>query len=261
MNARDQDDLDHLPSLSLTADERSDRTPAARWPLPQQDTVSAKSSGGWSTFFITFLMLSLFTVSGLGYWQLTLMHKELAAARTQLQNTTSRLLEVSGTVYKTDESFSRNEGAVKDELKAVNFEIRKLWDLANKANKPEIERQGKQLTTLLTSVNTAKAELSSLTKQLRTMNVELSADATLNREQVKELETKLTKLSSTLQTVAANSKKSSDTVNERLRDYQDEFKAFDAHRQQVSKRLIQLENSVRSLSSGGNAGGLTIQPG
>ena len=261
MKSRDQDDLEHLPSLSLTDDERSERPPAARKTTRMQQAAPVKSSGGWGTFFITFLMLSLFTVSGLGYWQLTLMQKELAGARAQLENTTSRLLEVSGTVSKTDESFSRNEGAVRDELKAVNFEIRKLWDLANKANKPEIERQGKQLTTLLKSVSAAKSELAILAKQLRSMSVELSTGTTLAREQVEEVGKKLTKLSGTVQVVAADSKKSTDSVNKRLRDYDDEFKAFEAHRQQISRRLMQLENSVRGLSSGGNAAGLTIQPG
>ncbi len=250
MNSRNQDDLGEVPSLSIPKDDVSDhsRPSHAQVHKPVRRTP-------WWTMFLT---LALIGVSAGGYWQITMMHQELLAARAELQETSTRLLEVSGTISATGEASARSEGEVKDELKAINFEIRKLWDLANKANKPAIEKQAGELASLSKKIAGSDASmaklqkevvslatsLSSLSKEVVTTSTDLGSEASSNRDQLDRIDKSLKQLSS-------SSKKSIDTLTAQVKDYQDQIKAIDAHREQLTRRLSQLEGSVRSLSSAG----------
>ncbi len=248
MNSRNQDDLGEVPSLSISRDDVSTHSRASQ-SQPQRPVRGTP----WGTIFLT---LALIGVSAGGYWQITMMHEELLEARTQLQETSTRLLEVSGTISATGETLSRSEGEVKDELKAINFEIRKLWDLSNKANKPAIEKQAGELASLSKKfagfdasmaklqkeVVSLASSLSSLSKELVTTSTDLGSEANVNRNQLDSIDKSLQQLSS-------SSKKSIDSLSAQVKDYQDQLKTMDAHREQLTRRLSQLEGSVRSLSS------------
>lgn len=282
MNSRSQDDLDHLPSISLSADDMPERTPDRSKKSPEKKTASKKTEGRSSGFPIATVVLSiaLLALAGGGYLQIQELHKELQDARTQLKATTTVLSDISGAVSQTGESLSKSDSKVQDELKAVNFEIRKLWDLSNKRNRPNIEAQKKQIDSLSASVaksgkalessaskidknakelaNTEKG-LAALRKEVRAVNADVVAGAAVSREQMDSLQKTVDSLSASVKKAASTSQHLSSDIKNQVKEYGEKIKAIDAHRQQVNRRLLQLENSVRSLQSGAQAG-LTVKP-
>jgi hypothetical protein len=67
-----------------------------------------------------------------------------------------RLSDVSGTVTETGQTLSQSDQQVKSELKELNFEIRKLWTLANNRNRNDIDSLTKQLVDHDASLKTLK---------------------------------------------------------------------------------------------------------
>ena len=295
MNSRSQDDLDHLPSISLSPDDITERTPdrskkasekkvSPKISAPQS---SSKKEGSGSRFptstiilSIAILSMAFLALAAGGYMQMQALQTELKDAQAQLKVTTSLLNDVSGAVSQTGESLSKSDNKVQDELKAVNFEIRKLWDLSNKRNRPDIEAQTKRVDALSASVaksskelesslgkidknTTALAEaekgLTALRQEMRAVSADVVAGSTITREQVTNLEKTVDGLSATVKKVTSASESLNKDIKNQVKDYGDKIKAIDAHRQQVNRRLLQLENSVRTLQSGSRSG-LTVQP-
>ncbi len=283
MNSRSQDDLDQLPSISLSADDLTER-PAERGRKPSGKTASGKAASGKSKentgggrFPTSAVVLSvaLLALAAGGYLQLKAVQDDLNLARQQLEQTTARLTVVSGTVSQTGESLSRSDSQVKDELKAINFEIRKLWDLSNKRNRSNIASQGKRLDSVekdskvvaglvdknrvqLSSfqknadatqkdLTALQKELAVLQKELRSVNAEITTGSAINQEQLESLSARINRLDSTLKKVIEDDGGLVHLVETRLKESADAAKAYDAHRQQINRRLLQLENSVRSL--------------
>ncbi|MTI14507.1 coiled-coil domain-containing protein [Sansalvadorimonas verongulae] len=290
MNSRSQDDLDHLPSISLSPDDMPERTPD-RSKKASEKKVSSKTStskssaqkdGGGSRFPISTIILSVafLALAAGGYMQMQALQTELRDAQAQLKVTTSLLNDVSGAVSQTGETLSKSDNKVQDELKAVNFEIRKLWDLSNRRNRPNIETQTKRVDALSASVaksgeelensvnkidkNTkelaeAEKRLAALRKEMQAVSADVVAGSTITREQVSDLQSTVDGLSATVKTVTSTSEGLNADIKNQVKDYGEKIKAIDAHRQQVNRRLLQLENSVRSLQSGSRSG-LTVQP-
>ncbi len=284
MKPGSQDDFEQLPTLSLSEDDLSDRMTEragkahngkahngrAKNGRARNEKVRSRSTAS-GRVAITALALALLSLAGGGYLWLQELHQELQSARTQLQN-------VSKTVSVTGESLNRSGSAVdevKDELKAINFEIRKLWDLSNKRNRPMIEAQENQLDDLAKNVAAARASvkksvqhvednsvalkevssgLDGLKKELRTINADLTTSAAVNREQLDNLQKSVDKLSGIVDVVAGDNRKASDDLHRQEKTYDDRLKSLDTHRKQINQRLLQLENSVRTLGVRSGAG-------
>ncbi len=308
MKSRPQDELDQLPSLSLSADDRSERKPdrgktaakssaakasearasetraSSGSAMPDRKTPPNKTthasgasvhSSGISIATVV-LGVALIAMGGFGYWQISALQQELTSARSELNNTASQLSAVSGVVSETGATLSKSDSAVRDELNAVNFEIRKLWDLSNKRNRASIVEQDQRLSKLDKDLATSRKEMKSslglmtknttaleaATKSLSALQREvraLSTSASVNSEQLSGLESSMGKLSGSLKQALVSHQKLTGQVDVQLKDFSGQMKAVNAHRQQVNKRLLQLENSIRSLESGSQPG-LTIQP-
>ncbi|CAM3693646.1 hypothetical protein [Parendozoicomonas haliclonae] len=286
MKSTSQDDLDHLPSISLSEDDLSER-PTERSAKARPARPAAKKNNDSqpkapSRFPVGTMVLgvALLALAGGGYLQLQAVQKELQDTRSRLAMTSSQLMDVSGTVSETGETLNRSGNEVKDELKAVNFEIRKLWDLANKRNRPMIESQEKELDSLtknlaatekslsgsvskisgdIKALEKTAGELDGVKKELRAMNAELVAGSTVNREQLDAMQKTIDNLSVSVKKALDSNKTLSANVSKQMKDYEEKIKAVDAHRQQVNRRLVQIEASIRNLSSPAGTG-LGLEP-
>ncbi|MCL6269313.1 hypothetical protein M3P05_05060 [Sansalvadorimonas sp. 2012CJ34-2] len=277
MNSRSQDDLDKLPSISLSPDDLPDRAADRSRKSAKKVTAKTESQAG-SRFPMAAVILSvaLLALAGGGYLQLKAVQDDLNLARRQLEETTSRLVEVSGSVSKTDENLSKSDSKVKDELKAINFEIRKLWDLSNKRNRQNIAAQGKRLDAVeksakssVSNIDKAEGQISSLTKQLSTtgkeldtaqnslaalkkevrgINAQITAGSAISQEQLDSLSVKMRMLETSLSNTVADNQRLTKNIEARLKESAENDKAFDVHRQQLNRRLLQLENTVRGLN-------------
>ena len=122
--------------LSITADQRPSRhrSTGSGPKSSGKSAANGKSSGtGYLVSGVLFVLLAGVTAGG--YWQVTELHKALKETRQELQATRDQLGLVTGQVSQTGESINQSDSIFRSELKEVNSEIRKLWDVANKRNR------------------------------------------------------------------------------------------------------------------------------
>ncbi|WP_370279434.1 hypothetical protein [Pontibacterium sp.] len=118
---------------------------------PPAQTV--KRSGGWFTSLMLILLVA--SCSGLGYWGLT-MFEQLQAERKAVAELQQQMKEMRELLNLAESSAQKSGDTLLDQLtsmgkaaqdkyKHFDSEIAKLWTVAYQTNKPELEKQAKQL--------------------------------------------------------------------------------------------------------------------
>lgn len=212
------------------------------------------------------------------------LQESLKSTQTELQQARISLGKVTGDVSATGVTLSQSDSTFRSELKTVNHEIRKLWDVSNKRNrgwindnKEAIEKNSKKLEYAASSAEKAielaesgnklaeegsKAagkmqaklkEVEQLLKAVTTEQLVSNSDVTASLGTLKEEIKRLDGLTEDVKQLEA-----------RMADYmaqQGELnKSFTSYRSQTNRRLQQLENSLRDLTNASEPLGLsTVQ--
>ncbi len=281
IHSDDRDDLDNLPSLSLSPDEVTERSPASRAGTKKKavrEPAKEPSSSSAGTGLFLILLGLLLAVGGLGYFQITALQNELQATRSLVAAAEKQLTDVSGVVTETGQTMSQSDQQVKSELKDINFEIRKLWDLANKRNRKDIDALEKQLADNAATLKILKSSadsalkqakqysgtldktvsrLSLIERQLTGISADLVANTSSSREELDMLTASVEGLRQEASKALADVKALKADMKQQVSLTKDASRSMDSYRQQINKRLLQLENAVREVQQGNNEGGLT----
>lgn len=205
---------------------------------------------------LTVLFILLVAVAGGGYWQVTLLQQALTETRSELNQTRQQLQQITGEVSQTGASVSESDSNFRSELKVVNSEIRKLWDVSNKRNrqwindnKATLEKYTRKLGEATQQAESAKrgadqlkgqfSEVEQLVKALTTEQLVANSDMTANLDALKRDIDQLRQ--------EASQQKIQKQQQQLAKAQADLNKQLSALRSQVNLRLQQLENSVRSL--------------
>ena len=139
-----------------------------------------------------------------------------------------------------EESFNEQTSVIEDlnqnlesELKFVNKEVRKLWDLSNKRNRKNISQN-------LNSIEAINIQLEDLSKLNETLSAKQRA-----------LSLELAKLAK-IQEKSAEALKNANGLNSKIADSQldeieETLESFNAYRVQVNKSLLSLREQVNQL--------------
>ncbi|WP_299726258.1 hypothetical protein [uncultured Endozoicomonas sp.] len=253
--------------FSLSADERPSRQRAsAGAPRNIGHGVPVKSGGG-GYWVSTILFLLLVAVAGGGYWQFSQLQKTLADTRQQLQETRESLGQVTGEVSKTGENISQSDSVFRSELKVLNSEIRKLWDVTNKRNrqwitenKEKIAQTAKKADQAVSQMDGVKKSYAQQDKRLVEVNQMIKAVTTeqlvANSDMTAYVDALKGEIAALKKTI--NSQKTVEQQVVASAETQEELsKKLSSFQSQVSVRLQQLENSIRAI--GDDETGLIIK--
>lgn len=247
------------PDLSITADQRPPRHRATgNTSRSAAAATPAKRTGvGFLVPGILFVLLA--SVAAGGYWQVTELQKTLTDTRQELQQTRDQLGLVTGKVSETGETINQSDSIFRSELKVVNSEIRKLWDVSNKRNrewinenKEKIEQGAKKVDFAVKQADAAKksseqvvsklSEMDQMIKAITTEQLVANSDMTAHVESLKAEIDGLRSSLSAQQTVEQKIQASTQSQEELS-------KKLSAFQGQVSLRLQQLENTMRDLGN------------
>lgn len=254
-----------VPELSISADERPERRQGK---APKQTTVSqppravAKKSGN-GMFWL--LLLMIIAMGGAGFWQFSLLQQDLKETRSQLQSAKENLNQVTGEVSATGENLNQKNSSIRSELKELDSEIRKLWDVSNKRNrqwilinKDNVVKAQKTADVALEMADSANASADKINKNLNTLNADVKESdqilKTMSTEQVasqSEMTVNmdaLRKQVAELESLLAQQKKRNSEFEKRIKDQKDAVKSMDSFRQQVNRKVLQLEGTVREFT-------------
>jgi len=189
--------------------------------------------GGSMLFSSTITIVNTIGIVLLGLWFFNTSGSQQQAGKSFIERISMLEENISIQSNKVDDLIETNS----QDLKFINKEIRKLWDLSNKKNRKSISQN-------LNSIESIEETLESLDKAYKTLSAK---QRSLNLELAK-LEKMQEKVSQSLDMVNPSSQ--DDDIEERLADLEEATKSMDLYRTQVNQSILSLKEKLNDLELG-----------
>ena len=186
--------------------------------------------GGSMLFSSTITIVNTVGIILLGLWFFNTSGSQQQAGNSFIERISLLEETISIQSNKVDDLIETNS----QDLKFINKEIRKLWDLSNKKNRKDISQN-------LNSIESIEETLESLDKEYKTLSAK---QRSLNLELAK-LEKMQEKVSQSLDLVNPSSQ--DDDIEERLDDLEEATKSMDRYRTQVNQSILSLKEKLNDL--------------
>ena len=150
------------------------------------------------------------------------------------QNFVERISVLEERLAQKDQQINILSEEVEADLKFVNKEIRKLWDLSNKRNRKNISEN-------LNSIESLNEKIESIDKKDEVLSAQQRA-LTLELARIKNIQDNINSQLDNFDESAPN-----ETASEKLADIQESIDSFNAYRVQVNQSLLNLREQLNDL--------------
>ena len=157
------------------------------------------------------------------YW----FYNGLSLQQNNLNQINSRLIDIEESFQSQSNFAEERVGSILQDIKLLNSEVRKLWDLSNKRNKKNIALLENQVNEITEVTNSNLKDFELITAKLEKLN-----------ESMFELQGRIAKLSS-LELNAGIYDQKFNNLNEAIN-------AIDAYRLQINQRLLEIDRQLNS---------------
>ena len=189
-----------------------------------------KTRGGGVLFSSALTVINLIGLIILFLWFFNTSGNQQQAG----QNFVERISFLEESLLSSQSYVDKLSAEINSDLKFVNKEVRKLWDLSNKRNR-------KNITANLNSIEEISKLLESVSKKNETISAKQRA---LNLE-IAKIENIVQK---TNQTIEGQNRGNNLEINpSKLEDIQESLESFNAYRIQVNKTLLEIKDKLNEL--------------
>ena len=189
-----------------------------------------KTGGGGFLFSSLVLILNSIGLIILFLWFFNTSGNQQQAG----QNFVERISVLEERLAQKDQQIKILSEEVEADLKFVNKEIRKLWDLSNKRNRKNISEN-------LNSIENLNEKIESIDKKDEVLSAQQRA-LTLELARIKNIQDNINSQLDNFDESAPN-----ETASDKLADIQESIDSFNAYRIQVNQSLLNLREQLNDL--------------
>ena len=189
-----------------------------------------KTGGGGFLFSSLVLILNSIGLIILFLWFFNTSGNQQQAG----QNFVERISVLEESLAQKDQQINILSEEVEADLKFVNKEIRKLWDLSNKRNRKNISKN-------LNSIENLNEKIESIDKKDEVLSAQQRA-LTLELARIKNIQDNINSQLDNFDESAPN-----ETASDKLADIQESIESFNAYRVQVNQSLLNLREQLNDL--------------
>ena len=189
-----------------------------------------KTGGGGFLFSSLVLILNSIGLIILFLWFFNTSGNQQQAG----QNFVERISVLEERLAQKDQQINILSEEVEADLKFVNKEIRKLWDLSNKRNRKNISEN-------LNSIENLNEKIESIDKKDEVLSAQQRA-LTLELARIKNIQDNINSQLDNFDESASN-----ETASDKLADIQESIDSFNAYRVQVNQSLLNLREQLNNL--------------
>ena len=200
-------------------------------PEPASNRGQRKTRGGGVLFSSTLTVINSIGLIVLFLWFFNTSGNQQQAG----QNFVERISLLEETSEITQDQLDEFRGELDDDLKFVNKEIRKLWDLSNKRNRKNISANLNSIEKLNESLEDISKKDEAFAAKQRAMSVELAKVIKLQEK--------------TNENWASLSDQSGSGIgSDQIKEIEESLESFNAYRVQVNQSLIELRQKINDLA-------------
>ncbi len=186
--------------------------------------------GGSMLFSSAITVVNTVGIILLGFWFFNTSGNQQQAGKSFIERISMLEENITLQSVKVDDL---NESNTQD-LKFINKEIRKLWDLSNKRNRKNISQNLNSIESIEEKLDLLDKEYKTISAKQRSLNLELA-----------KLDKMHQRLSQSIGTVSSSSQ--GDGIEERLADLEEATKSMDLYRIQVNQSILSLKQKLNDL--------------
>ena len=189
-----------------------------------------KTGGGGFLFSSLVLILNSIGLIILFLWFFNTSGNQQQAG----QNFVERISVLEESIAEKDQQLNTLSEEVDADLKFVNKEVRKLWDLSNKRNRKNISEN-------LNSIENLNEKIESIDKKDEVLSAQQRA-LTLELARIKNIQDNINSQLDNFDDITPN-----ETGSDRLADIEESIDSFNAYRVQVNQSLLNLREQLNDL--------------
>ena len=189
-----------------------------------------KTGGGGFLFSSLILILNSIGLIILFLWFFNTSGNQQQAG----QNFFERISVLEERLAQKDQQLNILSEEVNEDLKFINKEVRKLWDLSNKRNRKNISEN-------LNSIENLNEKIESINKQDEVLSAQQRA-LTLELAKIKNIQDNINSQLDNFDDITPN-----ETGSDRLADIEESIDSFNAYRVQVNQSLLNLREQLNDL--------------
>ncbi len=155
------------------------------------------------------------------YW----FYSGLNQQQDNLNSINSRLISVEESFQTQSNNADEKVGSILQDIKLLNSEVRKLWDLSNKKNKKNISLLENKVNEITEATNSAAEDYLQINASLESLNKSMF-----------DLEGRIAKLSAL--------ELNSSSYEKKFDDLAEAIDAIDAYRLQINQRLLAIDERL-----------------
>ena len=186
--------------------------------------------GGSMLFSSTITIVNTIGIVLLGLWFFNTSGSQQQAGKSFIERISMLEENISIQSTKVDDLIETNS----QDLKFINKEIRKLWDLSNKKNRKSIAQNLNSIESIEETLGALDKEYKTLSAKQRSLNLELA-----------KLEKMQEKLSKSLDIQSPFPE--GEDLEDRLVDLEEATKSIDLYRTQVNQSILSLKEKLNDL--------------
>ena len=190
-----------------------------------------RNIGGSSLLFVSVLgLLNLGGLLVLSLWFFNASGYQQEAGQSFVQRISGLEEQASNLNNTLRDSLDSTE----DQIKFLNREVRKLWDLSNKKNRKNIDSLKSEIGDIQRSFEESSKQLNTLAAKLRAVSLEVD-----KLEKIKEDFNK--------KFLTISSLSNSEDIEKRITIQEESIEAFDSYRRQMNSKLLEIEKRIDQL--------------
>lgn len=256
--SRDDDDV-NVPNLGPAEPVSGERTTVSKEPERSSSQAQAASNGGSGILQSLVSIILIVAVCTIGYFGFDMYQAQkndettFLKAQQQMEQLQQLIAKAEQGAAQSGEQLKGNvtslESSLRQKDKQLDSEIAKLWTVSYQKNKPEIEKQAKEIAELKKALSSLKKESASQKKSLAGLQATISKQAKQIKavdkikadaeELNKSVKAEVAKLSNLIARVETDTRAS----NEFMQEQQDEM--LKAQRE-LADRIAKLEGRSTS---------------
>ena len=155
------------------------------------------------------------------YW----FYSGLNQQQDNLNSMNSRLISIEESFQTQSNNADEKVGSILQDIKLLNSEVRKLWDLSNKKNKKNISLLENKVNEITEATNSAAQDYLQINASLESLNKSMF-----------DLEGRIAKLSAL--------ELNSSSYEKKFDDLAEAIDAIDAYRLQINQRLLAIDERL-----------------
>lgn len=250
----------------------------ARTPVRERTPAAPAPSRSGTSWVGVLALLVAIGLGGAGFWlydqqrtTITQLEAQLSEANQYISQSKLVLARLEGSLGETEATVLQTDSKLTTRLAGIDSEIRKLWDLANKRNAAQIKEHQSQIAKLQTTskqlqdrlakaeqtvsgtTKTASEQATKLAAGLKTVeevNTKLSQLEVAQSESLsrwgKEYQAQLAALTQRVEALRAkvDAQPAASPLEGRLKEVEAAIGSIDMSRQQVNRRVVDLERRL-----------------